>query len=166
MNYDLWWNSFCEHQFSFSVPTAPPRDLNITDISEKGSGITFYQTEASHLNGIFTKFSVTITENRRDKRDVLYQLYVLKSSNEDSYNNSDIAWAAAYVDLTGSSTSNQFNVTTDKFRIELSGLLPYTYYNVSISTCTKIGCGLAANGTFRTEQSGELLFLLLLPMVF
>lgn len=110
---------------------------------------------------------MNVTENRRDGRDVLYQLYVLKSSNERSRNDSDMTRAVAYLNLTGSSTSDQFNVTMDEFRIELSGLLPYTYYNVSISTCTKIGCGVAANSTFRTQQSGELLtFILLLHITF
>ena len=98
-----------------------------------------------------------VTENRRDGRDVFYQLYIVKSSNEEFQSNSSMPWAVAYLDLTGSSTSDQFNVTMNEFRIELSGLLPYTYYNVSISTCTKIGCGVAANATFRTKQSGELL---------
>ena len=164
MTFDLWPKSNFEEQSSFLVPTAPPRDLNVTDISEKESSITLKQTEASHLNGIFTKFNVDITENRRDGRDVIYQLYVVKSNNEESQSNSSMTRAVAYLDLAGNSTSDQFNVTMDEFRIELSGLLTYTYYNVSISTCTQIGCGMAANATFRTKQSGELLIFSLLSL--
>lgn len=50
-----------------------------------------------------------------------------------------------------------FTVRHTSFGIDVSGLIPYTVYNISISTCTVIGCGPTANRNVRTDESGELL---------
>ena len=67
--------------------------------------------------------------------------------------------ATTHVNVTelklGLSNKIYFSTQHDSFEILISGLLPYTFYNVSIATCTKVGCGPAAHWRDRTEQSGK-----------
>ena len=48
-----------------------------------------------------------------------------------------------------------FDAQHDSFEILISGLLPYTFYNISIAACTKLGCGPYAHQRERTDQSGK-----------
>ena len=66
--------------------------------------------------------------------------------------------ATAHMNLTdlklGLTNKASFNAKVDSFAIQISGLLPYTVYNISTFTCTRLGCGPAAHWKERTNQSG------------
>ena len=45
-----------------------------------------------------------------------------------------------------------FDYKADHFTVSFTGLLPYTVYTISVSTCTRVGCGPSANTTFRSHE--------------
>ena len=67
-------------------------------------------------------------------------------------------WAISKLNLTNNAVGELINRPSDKisihFMIQLDGLLPYTVYNLSIATCTIVGCGEPALTWLLTQQNG------------
>ncbi len=153
-------------------------------IRGNSSVLTLQKPAVDDMHGIFTRLVVNITEFRRNGAMVTITAigHISNSTAKVDGNgaknqtNSSLAGnATANWNSTGSSpkpASTAFNIAnvitggilnadwdifSEFFSVDLSGLLPFTDYNVSASVCTKIGCGPSADVPFMTEESSEFL---------
>lgn len=72
---------------------------------------------------------------------------------------SNITAAIAHINKTyitsAGTTRVRFDFQHTSFGIVISGLIPYTVYNISIATCNSMGCGPTAHWDTRTNQSSK-----------
>ena len=108
-----------------------------------------------------------VTEDRQASRNETQESSSASVGNITQYvengttqgnSSKSILQATTHMNLTdlklGLTNKVSFNAKAESFGIQISGLLPYTVYNISISTCTRLGCGPAAHWKERTNQSG------------
>ena len=77
--------------------------------------------------------------------------------------------AIAHMNLTdlklGLTNRASFDFRYTSFDILISGLLPYTFYNISTAACNKIGCGPLAHSRERTDETGKQFVLIFILQV-
>ena len=90
--------------------------------------------------------------------DLLYGLLNSSTNSQQQLQNgigSDRANASINITLLHAFQRNyvNFSMKSDSFALILTGLLPHTFYNISVRTCTVVGCGPAATTRARTAES-------------
>eukprot|EP00795_Rhopilema_esculentum_P012024 gene12024-2609_t len=157
------------------VPSAPVRNITPEKTRSISTDILFQQTAPKDLNGIFRKFVLTLVEWRRDNVKKNYTVNLLASNvtsppaivpttgastgplmaNSSGKSNIQRAFAFFTINSLDSNeiTNLTFNSSSTYFSIGVSGLLPYTIYDLYVSTCTAVGCGPYGSSTFQTNES-------------
>lgn len=117
--------------------------------------VEWLQVDSLKMNGIFRKFRIVIAETLADgSKGMFREIYGTNVTEKHVYSAQK---ASLHFDITKyyQNMSIQVNMTAKKFSLEFVGLRTYTNYSIGISACTRRGCGIAAEISTRTEESGE-----------
>ena len=143
----------------FTAPSSCVQNASSFLITDKDSFVAWRNTPIELLHGVFHGFNIDITEQLQDGIILQRRAFIINKTltqEADMYGRSiQFNMAANVSNAYIWNKTDNLNKSAEYFYLNLIGLKAYAFYNVTLASCTRPGCGPQCRSVFLTKERGE-----------